>query len=150
MRILVINGPNLNLLGSREPQIYGGGNYQELLLLIQQCCAARGVDCGCFQSNHEGGIIDAIQGAVGRYDGIVINPAAYTHTSIAIADALRGVGLPAVEVHLSDITQREPYRRISYTADVCIGQIKGHGFAGYREAIELLIDYLQCAEQERQ
>ena len=143
MEFLVINGPNLNLLGLREPAIYGSQNYEALLAFIRSACDAEGVDVDFFQSNHEGAIVDAIQAAYGVYDGIVINPAAYTHTSVAILDALKAVALPAVEVHLSDINERETFRHISYPAMACIAQIKGKGFAGYEEAILLLKEYVQ-------
>ena len=143
MKLLVINGPNLNLLGLREPAIYGSQNYESLLALIRAACDAEGIEVGFAQSNHEGAIVDAIQAAYGVYDGIIINPAAYTHTSIAILDALKAVALPAVEVHLSDINERETFRHISYPAMACIAQIKGKGFAGYEEAILLLKEYVQ-------
>ena len=143
MKLLVINGPNLNLLGLREPAIYGSQNYESLLTLVRAACDAEGIEVGFVQSNHEGAIVDAIQAAYGVYDGIVINPAAYTHTSVAILDALKAVALPAVEVHLSDINERETFRHISYPAMACIAQIKGKGFAGYEEAILLLKEYVQ-------
>ena len=143
MKLLVINGPNLNLLGLREPAIYGSQNYESLLTLVRAACDAEGIEVGFAQSNHEGAIVDAIQAAYGVYDGIVINPAAYTHTSVAILDALKAVALPAVEVHLSDINERETFRHISYPAMACIAQIKGKGFAGYEEAILLLKEYVQ-------
>lgn len=143
MKLLVINGPNLNLLGLREPAIYGSQNYESLLTLVRAACDAEGIEVGFAQSNHEGAIVDAIQAAYGVYDGIVINPAAYTHTSVALLDALKAVALPAVEVHLSDINERETFRHISYPAMACIAQIKGKGFAGYEEAILLLKEYVQ-------
>ena len=143
MKFLVINGPNLNLLGLREPAIYGSQNYEALLSLVRAACDAEGIGVDFFQSNHEGAIVDAIQAAYGVYDGIVINPAAYTHTSVAILDALKAVALPAVEVHLSDVSERETFRHISYPAMACIAQIKGKGFAGYEEAILLLKEYVQ-------
>lgn len=142
MKFLIINGPNLNLLGGREPDIYGTGTYETLCRRVQDYAAAHGWEADCFQSNHEGAIIDAIQQAEGVYDGIVINPAAYTHYSYAIYDALRAVDVPAVEVHLSDIRQREPFRQVSVTAPACRGQIVGHGFAGYLEALALLAESL--------
>lgn len=142
MKFLIINGPNLNLLGSREPDIYGTGTYETLCRRVQDYAAAHGWEADCFQSNHEGAIIDAIQQAAGVYDGIVINPAAYTHYSYAIYDALRAVDVPAVEVHLSDIRQRESFRQISVTAPACRGQIMGHGFDGYLEALVLLAEGL--------
>ena len=142
MKFLVINGPNLNLLGLREPAIYGSQNYEALLAFIRSACDAEGVDVDFFQSNHEGAIVNAIQAAYGVYDGIVINPAAYTHTSVAILDALKAVALPAVEVHLSDVSQRESFRQISYAGMACIKTYMGLGFEGYRQAILYLKDYL--------
>ena len=142
MKLLVINGPNLNLLGLREPAIYGSQNYEALLALIRTACDAEGIEVGFVQSNHEGTIVDAIQAAYGVYDGIIINPAAYTHTSIAILDALKAVAIPAVEVHISDIEKREEFRHLSVTAPVCIAQIRGHGLQGYVEAVKFLKDYL--------
>ena len=142
MRFLVINGPNLNLLGLREPAIYGSQNYEALLDLIQRAAGEAGVEAECFQSNHEGAIVDAIQGAYGRIDGIVINPAAYTHTSVAILDALKAVAIPAVEVHISDVDAREPFRQISYAGMACIHTIKGQGLEGYRQAVRYLKAYL--------
>ena len=138
MKILVINGPNLSLLGVREPAIYGKKSYADLLDYIQKCASALDLEVECFQSNHEGAIVDKIQDAYGVFDGIVINPAAYTHTSIAILDALRAVGLPAVEVHLSDIYTREPFRRISYAGLACEISYIGLGFEGYKKALEYL------------
>jgi len=138
MRILVINGPNINLLGLREPQIYGRQDYAALLDFIGEAAAQAGVEVECLQSNHEGAIVDAIQAAYGRFDGIVINPAAYTHTSIAIMDALKAVGLPTVEVHITNIQEREDFRRISYVAAACGKTIAGLGFEGYAEAIRYL------------
>ena len=137
-KILVINGPNINLLGLREPEIYGAQSYADLLDFIGKAAAEAGCEAHFFQSNSEGAIVDEIQRAFGKYGGIVINPAAYTHTSIAIPDALKAVGLPAVEVHLSDIQKREAYRQISYTSEACIATIAGKGFEGYREAIGLV------------
>ncbi|MDO4812353.1 MAG: type II 3-dehydroquinate dehydratase [Eubacteriales bacterium] len=142
MKILVINGPNLNLLGLREPDIYGKKSYSDLLRLISTACENEKIDVGFFQSNHEGAIVDAIQQAYGVYDGIVINPAAYTHTSVAILDALKAVALPAVEVHISDVDSREEFRQISYAGKACIQTYKGLGFDGYIEAIRFLKKYL--------
>ena len=142
MRFLVINGPNLNLLGLREPAIYGSQNYEALLDLIQRAAGEAGVEAECFQSNHEGAIVDAIQGAYGRIDGIVINPAAYTHTSVAILDALKAVAIPAVEVHISDVDSREPFRQVSYAGMACVKTYKGLGFQGYVEAVKFLKGYL--------
>ena len=142
MKFLVINGPNLNLLGLREPAIYGSQNYEALLAFIHSACDAEGVDVDFFQSNHEGAIVDAIQAAYGVYDGIVINPAAYTHTSVAILDALKAVALPAVEVHISDVSKREEFRQVSYARLACIKTYMGLGLEGYRQAILYLKDYL--------
>ena len=135
MKILVINGPSINMLGIREPEIYGTEGYQALLDLIGRTADEEGLDVECFQSNHEGAIVDKIQEAYGRFDGIVINPAAYTHTSIAILDALKAVSIPAVEVHISDVDSREPFRRISYAGLACEKRIAGQGIDGYRQAI---------------
>lgn len=138
MKILVINGPNINMLGVREPDIYGSTNYNSLLSLVEQTAVQLQITVDCFQSNHEGAIVDAIQEAYGVYDGIVINPAAYTHTSIAILDALKAVSIPAVEVHISDVDARESFRQISYAGLACEKTIKGHGIQGYAEAITYL------------
>ena len=135
MKLLIINGPNLNMLGIREPELYGKKDFAALEQYIRDVCAAEGIECQLFQSNHEGAIVDIIQSALGRFDGIVINPAAYTHTSVAILDALKAVALPAVEVHLTDVDAREPFRRVSYAALACEKTFKGLGFEGYKEAI---------------
>ena len=135
MKLLIINGPNLNLLGVREPDIYGKKDFAALEAFIREVCAAEGIECELFQSNHEGAIVDKIQSALGRFDGIVINPAAYTHTSVAILDALKAVALPAVEVHLSDVSAREEFRHISYAGMACEKTFMGLGFGGYKEAI---------------
>lgn len=140
MNILVINGPNLNMLGIREPAHYGRTTYAELLDTILAHAKARGVGVDFYQSNHEGDLVDAIQGALGRYDGIVINPGAYTHTSIALLDAVKAVSLPTVEVHISDVDAREEWRRVSYIRAACIATIAGHGIHGYLEAIDLLLE----------
>jgi 3-dehydroquinate dehydratase-2 len=142
MKLLIINGPNLNLLGLREPEIYGKQDYAALLDFLQASAEEAGVEIDCFQSNHEGAIVDAIQAAYGVFDGIVINPAAYTHTSVAILDALKAVALPAVEVHLSDVSLREDFRRISYAGMACQKTFMGLGFEGYRQAILFLRDRL--------
>ena len=142
MKLLVINGPNLNMLGIREPTIYGSGTYTELLELIRAHAERRGAEVSFFQSNHEGALVDEIQAAYGVFDGIVINPAAYTHTSVAILDALKAVALPAVEVHLSDVTKREKFRQISYAHLACVKTYMGLGFEGYRQAILFLKEYL--------
>ena len=140
MKILVINGPNLNLLGLREREIYGNESYEDLLDYIRRTAAELGVEVELFQSNHEGALVDAIQQAYGRVDGIVINPAAYTHTSIAILDALKAVSIPAVEVHLSDVLQREDFRHISYAGMTCIKTFCGMGFACYAAALRFLAE----------
>ena len=138
MKILFLNGPNLNMLGVREPDIYGRQTYADLEAYIQDFCRELGISCWIFQSNHEGALVDAIQAAWGKMDGIVINPAAYTHTSVAILDALKAVALPAVEVHLSDVNSREPFRQISYAGMACEESFIGLGFEGYRRAIQYL------------
>lgn len=135
MKILVINGPNINMLGIREPGIYGKNTYADLLELIASTAQTLGIEINHFQSNHEGAIVDTIQSAYGVYDGIVINPAAYTHTSVAILDALKSVSIPAVEVHISDVDSREAFRQISYPGMYCEKTIKGQGIDGYRQAI---------------
>lgn len=135
MKILVINGPNINMLGIREPAIYGSQNFQALLQLLDQTADELGVELEQYQSNHEGAIVDKIQSAYGLYDGIVINPAAYTHTSVAILDALKAVAIPCVEVHISDVDSREPFRQISYAGLACERTIKGEGIDGYRTAV---------------
>lgn len=135
MKILVINGPNINMLGIREPGIYGKNTYQDLLKLIRDTGLQLSLEIDHFQSNHEGAIVDTIQAALGKYDGIVINPAAYTHTSVAILDALKAVSIPAVEVHISDVDAREAFRQISYPGLYCEKTIKGQGIEGYRQAI---------------
>ena len=138
MKILVLNGPNLNMLGIREPNIYGKQNYAALVEFVQAAAEELGCKVDIRQSNHEGVLVDWIQEAYGKFDGIVINPAAYTHTSVAILDALKAVGLPAVEVHLSDILQRESFRHISYAGMACQTTFKGLGFEGYRKALQFL------------
>lgn len=143
MKILVINGPNLNMLGIREPDVYGRKTFADLLALLEQVAREEAVEIEQYQSNHEGCLVDKIQEAYGKFDGIVINPAAYTHTSVAILDALKAVSIPAVEVHISDVDSREPFRQISYASLACIKTIKGLGFEGYRQAILYLKDFLQ-------
>ena len=138
MNILIINGPNLNMLGIREPEIYGTSTYADLCRLIEDHAAQHGIEVTLYQSNHEGDLVDAIQQAYGKADGIVINPGAYTHTSIAILDALKAVALPAVEVHISDPDARDEFRKISYVRAACVKTIKGHGFKGYLEAMDFL------------
>ncbi len=143
MKFLVINGPNINMLGLREPGIYGKESYEDLLAFIRETCREEDIEVECFQSNHEGDLVDQIQSAYGFFDGIVINPAAYTHTSIAILDALKAVGLPTVEVHISNVKDREAFRQISYAGMACVKTYMGLGFEGYRQAILFLKDYLQ-------
>ena len=143
MNVLVINGPNLNLLGIREPDLYGRQDYAALVSLVEETCRQAGMTVEVFQSNHEGAIVDKIQQALGKFDGIVINPAAYTHTSVAILDALKAVALPAVEVHISDVSQREDFRQISYAGMACIKTYMGLGLVGYRQALLYLKDHLE-------
>lgn len=140
MRILVLNGPNINMLGIREPGIYGKQNFSDLLDLIKKTAIETGIEIDQYQSNHEGALVDKIQAAYGNYNGIVINPAAYTHTSVAILDALKSVSIPAVEVHISDVDSREAFRQISYSGMYCEKTIKGQGLDGYRQAIIYLIE----------
>ena len=142
MKFLVINGPNLNLLGLREPAIYGDRSYKALVELIETVCRDEGIQVEVFQSNHEGAIVDKIQAAYGEFDGIVINPAAYTHTSVAILDALKAVSIPAVEVHISDVSTRESFRQVSYAGMACVKTYMGQGFEGYAMAIRYLKGYL--------
>ena len=142
MKILVINGPNINMLGIREPGVYGKNTFSELLKLLEQTAADENITVDQYQSNHEGSLVDKIQECYGVYDGIVINPAAYTHTSIAILDALKAVSIPAVEVHISDVDSRESFRQVSYAGLACIHTIKGQGIEGYRLAIQYLKKYL--------
>ncbi len=142
MKILVINGPNLNMLGIREPEIYGKESYEDLKTYIFDVCKNENIEVEIFQSNHEGDIVDKIQSAYGNFDAIVINPAAYTHTSVAILDALKAVSLPTVEVHLSDVSKREAFRSISYVRQACIETFSGFGFEGYKKAILFLKENL--------
>ena len=142
MKLLVLNGPNLNMLGIREPDIYGKETYPQLVKLVENTCAELGVEVEVYQSNHEGDLVDKIQAAYGAKDAIVINPAAYTHTSVAILDALKAVAIPAVEVHISDVDSREPFRQISYAGMACVKTYKGLGFQGYVEAVKFLKGYL--------
>ncbi len=135
MKLFVVNGPNLNMLGVREKNIYGAQTYEQLVAYIRAVCARENVQVECFQSNHEGAIVDYLQSAYGKADGIVINPAAYTHTSVAILDALKAIALPAVEVHLSDVSKREAFRQVSYAGLACKKSFIGMGFQGYEEAI---------------
>ncbi len=135
MNILVINGPNINMLGIREPGVYGTDTFHDLLKLLEDTAQEQGVLVEQYQSNHEGDLVDKIQSAYGNFQGIVINPAAYTHTSVAILDALKAVSIPAVEVHISDVDSREPFRQVSYAGLACVKTIKGQGLDGYRQAI---------------
>jgi len=146
MKILVINGPNLNMLGIREPQIYGNETYDDLVRVITDASVSAGVEVEIYQSNYEGAIVEKIQSAYGVFDGIVINPAAYTHTSVAILDALKAVGIPAVEVHISDVTEREEFRQISYAGMACFESYIGFGFEGYARAIDALVRYYGTEE----
>ena len=144
MKILVLNGPNLNMLGIREPDIYGADTYEELCRMIREHADAISVEVEIYQSNHEGCLVDKIQQAYKNVDGIVINPAAYTHTSVALLDALKSVGIPTVEVHISDVSKREDFRQISYVRAYCCSTITGHGFQGYLEAMDLLVAKLEA------
>lgn len=142
MKLLIINGPNINMLGIREPGIYGDKTYSALVELIKSACEKEGIEPRFFQSNHEGAIVDEIQAAYGAFDGIIINPAAYTHTSVAILDALKAVSIPTVEVHISDVKEREDFRQISYVSKAAIKTIMGLGFDGYVKAVEYLKEYV--------
>ncbi len=140
MKILVLNGPNLNMLGIREPEIYGSNTYEDLCDLINAYAKEKRIAVEIFQSNHEGELVDEIQDAYSEFDAIIINPAAYTHTSIALLDALKSVGIPAVEVHISDVAKREDYRQISYVREYCFATVTGLGFHGYLKAIDLILE----------
>lgn len=142
MKIMIINGPNLNMLGIREPGIYGAETYATLIEKIKSHCAEKNIDCEFYQSNHEGDLVDCIQGCFGKIDGIVINPGAYTHTSIAILDAAKAVQIPCVEVHISAVEKREDFRQISYIRQACFATITGHGTDGYLEAVDLIEEKL--------
>ena len=139
MKILVINGPNLNMLGIREPHIYGSKTYEDLKDMIAAHCVSKGIEVEFYQSNHEGDLVDKIQQAYGNTDGIVINPGAYTHTSVALLDAVKTVSIPTVEVHISDPDEREEFRKVSYIRLACIATVKGKGFDGYTEAVDILL-----------
>ena len=139
MKLLFLNGPNLNMLGIREPDIYGKRTYADLEEYIGNFCGQMGIEYEIKQSNYEGGLVDAIQSAYGRMDGIVINPAAYTHTSVALLDAVKAVGIPTVEVHVSDPDSREDFRHVSYIRAACVGTVRGHGLPGYLEALRMLV-----------
>ena len=149
MHILILNGPNINLLGSREPHLYGSSSYADLLALCRATAEELGVSVEFCQSNHEGVLVDRIQDAYGKADGIVFNPAAYTHTSVALLDALKAVGIPTYEVHITDPDAREEFRRVSYVRAACVGTVKGHGLAGYAEAMRALVAYLSDREGGR-
>ena len=149
MKFLILNGPNLNLLGLREPDIYGRQTYADLAAFVQAVCAREGIECEVRQSNHEGVLVDWIQEAYGKFDGILMNPAAYTHTSVALLDALKAVSLPAAEVHLSNIYDREDFRHISYPGKACVKTVYGKGCAGYEEAICFLKNYIQERKETR-
>lgn len=143
MKFLVVNGPNINMLGIREPGIYGRDTYASLIAKIEDEAKRLGVDVECFQSNHEGALVDVIQNAYGRFDGIIINPAAYTHTSVAILDALKAVGIPAAEIHISDVSKREDFRQISYAGMACRWHFIGEGLDGYLHAMRVMKEELQ-------
>ena len=140
MKVLVLNGPNINMLGIREPDIYGSENFKTLCSNIEEHSAKKGFQVKLYQSNHEGDLVDEIQNAYKVFDGIVINPGAYTHTSIALLDALKAVGIPTVEVHISDVSKREDFRQISFVRKACVKTITGHGINGYIEAIDFLLE----------
>ena len=143
MKLLFLNGPNLNMLGIREPDIYGKQTYADLEAYIRNFCKDLGIECEIFQSTHEGALVDAIQDAYQKFDGIVINPAAYTHTSVALLDAVKAVGIPTVEVHISDVSKREDFRQVSYIRQACCKTVAGYGFEGYKIAAEHLISLAQ-------
>lgn len=147
MKILVINGPNLNMLGIREPGIYGSSTFADLLALLEQTAKEENLEIQQYQSNHEGDLVDKIQWAYGKIDGIVINPAAYTHTSVAIADAVKGVGIPTVEVHISEVSQREAFRQVSYIRDVALQTVTGQGLKGYNQALDILVRHLGAGHE---
>lgn len=140
MKLCIINGPNLNMLGIREPDIYGRTTYADLCAYIEKHAQTRGVTVEIYQSNHEGDLVDKIQACYGSVDGIVINPAAYTHTSVALLDAVKAVGIPTVEIHISDVSKRENFRQISYIRAACVKTIAGHGINGYIEGMDYLLD----------
>lgn len=142
MKILVLNGPNINMLGIREPNLYGTETYETLVQKIKAYCAEKGIDCEFFQSNHEGSLVDKIQEAYGKTDAIVMNPAAYTHTSVALLDALKAVSIPCVEVHISNVSSREDFRQVSYVRTACFKTISGLGTDGYLRAVDAIIELL--------
>ena len=149
-KLLIVNGPNLNMLGIREPELYGKQDFAALCAFVREACEKAGAEGTRFQSNHEGELVEVIQQAYGVYDGIVINPAAYTHTSVAILDALKAVAIPAVEVHLTDVQSREEFRRVSYPGMACLKTFAGFGFDGYRLAVEYLLEYLKEKERKKE
>ena len=149
MKILVLNGPNINMLGIREPEHYGKETYRDLVAKIEAYCAEKGIDCECYQSNHEGDLVDKIQQAYGNTDGIIFNPAAYTHTSVAILDAVKSVSIPTVEVHISKVEDREDFRQVSYIRQAAVRTVTGLGTDGYLKAADFLIDYLSNQREEK-
>ena len=149
MKFLFLNGPNLNMLGIREPEHYGKETYRDLIRKIEVYCAGKGIDCECYQSNHEGDLVDKIQQAYGNTDGIIINPAAYTHTSVAILDAVKSVSIPTVEVHISKVENREDFRQVSYIRQAAVKTITGLGTDGYLRAADFLIEYLNNQREEK-
>lgn len=149
MKFLFLNGPNINMLGVREPEHYGKETYRDLLDKIESYCTEKGIDCECFQSNHEGDLVDKIQEAYGNTDGIIFNPAAYTHTSVAILDAVKSVSIPTVEVHISKVEDREDFRQVSYIRQAAVKTITGLGTDGYLKAADFLIEYLSNRKAEK-
>lgn len=149
MKFLFLNGPNINMLGIREPEHYGKETYRDLVAKIEAYCAEKGIDCECYQSNHEGDLVDKIQQAYGNTDGIVFNPAAYTHTSVAILDAVKSVSIPTVEVHISKVEDREDFRQVSYIRQAAVKTVTGLGTDGYLKAADFLIDYLSNQREEK-
>lgn len=149
MKFLFLNGPNINMLGIREPEHYGKETYRDLVAKIEAYCAEKGIDCECYQSNHEGALVDKIQQAYGNTDGIIFNPAAYTHTSVAILDAVKSVSIPTVEVHISKVEDREDFRQVSYIRQAAVKTVTGLGTDGYLKAADFLIDYLSNQREEK-
>lgn len=149
MKFLFLNGPNINMLGIREPEHYGKETYRDLVAKIEAYCAEKGIDCECYQSNHEGDLVDKIQQAYGNTDGIIFNPAAYTHTSVAILDAVKSVSIPTVEVHISKVEDREDFRQVSYIRQAAVRTVTGLGTDGYLKAADFLIDYLSNQREEK-
>ena len=149
MKFLFLNGPNINMLGIREPEHYGKETYRDLVAKIEAYCAEKGIDCECSQSNHEGALVDKIQQAYGNTDGIIFNPAAYTHTSVAILDAVKSVSIPTVEVHISKVEDREDFRQVSYIRQAAVRTVTGLGTDGYLKAADFLIDYLSNQREEK-